>query len=333
MRSLMNVLLLGNQGVASLLPFTDDFARADGDVGNGWDYAAGIWTISSNAVSSAPALGTEILANGNCETGDPPTGYSAQNSSVLSAAADERTGGSGSQSLNVKRGTADAALHVPATVTAKRFYKIANWWKVVTATQVSSQMGFSWWADTAAQASDWTYHEGLSYVSNPSGNRIAYVYGADGEVRFDDFSIKPLTNNHLFMTRDFGTPNVKASVDVTITEHAPAGIVLCLDDQDNPQNYILVHVVPYKNLSASMAPYIYVHKFVAGIMTQVAVIVSSYVAGTTLSAEFANTTLRVYYGGVQVGTDYTVNDAGIVSNTRHGLFDGGGSSMEDFAIE
>lgn len=333
MRTSLKMMTLLTPRGGGLLPFTDDFARADGDVGNGWEYTPGIWTISGNAVSSAPTLGAEIFANGNCETGDPPTGYSSQNSSVLSAAADERTGGAGSQSLNVKRGTADAAFLYSVPMTAKRFYKRSQWWKVTTATGISCEMGFSSWGDSAAQAPDWTYHAGVGYSNTGSTNVSCYLHGAGGEARLDDFSLKMLTTSHLFMTRDFGTPNVKVSVDVTITEHAPAGIVLCLDDQADPQNYILVLVVPYQYFSASLKPLVYVHKFVAGVRKQVGQPSWTYVAGSTISAEFANTTLRVYANGVQIGTDYTISDAKIIGNTRHGLFDGGGGSMEDFAIE
>jgi len=333
MRGMMRLAIMGvpgAQGGASLLPFSDDFDRADGDLGGKWEYTPGVWAISGGKVTASPTLRPNLKANGDMETGNPPEGYTGKNGAVLTGVADERTGGAGVQSLNVARGTNDDAISIAATATAKRFYKLGVWWKQAAGTGgVGAQLGFSWWKETPA---DWTHRQAIQYRDITTIGASYYIYGAGAEVRFDDVSVQQLTTAELFCSVDVGTPNVRASVDISaLGTDSPVGIVLALDSAANPQNYILVLATPYYN--GSWFPWVYVHKVVDGTITQVANLVL-WGSAPKLSAELADTTVRVFLDDVQIGMDYSVTDAGIVSNTRHGLFNAdAANTLDNFEIE
>lgn len=71
------------------------------------DLTALLGTFALSGGLSAATLaadGYELVVNGNMETGDPPTGWTAETSAVLDGVADERTGGVGAQSLSIVNG-------------------------------------------------------------------------------------------------------------------------------------------------------------------------------------------------------------------------------------
>lgn len=298
---------------ANLLPFADDFNRADGDLGNGWLYSAGVWTINSNAVTATPAVGSELMVNGNMETGDPPSSWTAQNGSTLSGAADERTGGVGVQSLNVVRGTADAAARQLRTGLGNRFLLATAYLKNIDASWVWVTVGS---ARLAVTSTAWTQVKG----SDAPGTLLNYEIGVAGSAgkqgRFDDYSLRQLTTADLFAVRDVQTPNARVTVTVTEPQSCACGVVVCLDDQATPSNFIVAFIT--RDYAAS---YITVRKSVNGTYsTVVASIAITYSAGATLALEHSNTTVRVFYNNVQVGIDYVISDASIISNTLHGMF-------------
>lgn len=61
-------------------------------------------------LGTGETYGSTLLSNGNMETGDPPTGWIGNNS-TLSSVADERTGGSGTKSIKVERTGTDSCAY------------------------------------------------------------------------------------------------------------------------------------------------------------------------------------------------------------------------------
>jgi hypothetical protein len=304
----------------------DAFTRANGDLGNGWTHTASKWTITSNALTASPAVGAELATNGGMESGNPPTGITTPSGATLSANVDAH---SGSQSLSVVRGSSNSAAVKSTTITAKQFHRVSFWWKRVTATQINSQMGTGYRGTTTTS---WAEVQGSGYDNDTTWGHIFEVAGASGEALFDDYSLKQYTRADLFATRNLGTPDVRVSVKLTgITIH-PAGLIVCADSASNPQNYIMVLLSPY-DIITTLTPRIYLYKVVAGTQTQLAEISAgvTYGAGRVLALEHSNTTVRVFYNGAQVGIDYTVSDAGIISNTIHGMvnFDSS-NTLDDF---
>lgn len=237
MRGMMRLALLGVPGArggASLLPFSDNFDRADGDLGGKWEYTPGVWTISSGAVTSNPAVGENIVTNGDMETGDPPTGYNAVFGATLSSQADERTGGAGAACLQIARGTSNVAATKSTTITAKQFYRGGIWARCVTGTKAAMQLGFNW---RSVFSDTWTFLPGFGYDNDTIWSATFNSFGTEGQTtRWDDFTLQLVTRADLFATQDFGTPNVRASVKLSNVTLYPAGLVLCNEPAGRPVN-------------------------------------------------------------------------------------------------
>lgn len=319
----------------SLLPFSDDFARADGDVANGWLYSAGVWTISSGAVVATPTYSANVLTNSDMETGDPPSGYNAKFSAVLSSAADERTGGTGSASLNAARGTTNTtvsrAIEV-ATIPKGQFFRWSLWMRNVdAATGVTAglynnldQIAFAYYAST-----DWASRTAYGHNSLGQMTMNFYISGSQGQsARFDDCEFGLATISDCYAVRNLGSSDVSASVSVTLGDYSEAGIVACVDNSETPTSYLLGTI--YKRTGTS--GYYLLEKCVSGTFTALAQGTVTYSAGATLELVKSGTTVQLYYNDIQVGTDQTVSDAAITDNVIHGMFSASAdNSLDNFA--
>lgn len=337
MRGMMRLAIMGvpgAQGGASLLPFSDNFDRADGDLGGDWEYTSGVWTISSGAVTSNPAVGENIVTNGDMETGDPPTGYNAVFGATLSSQADERTGGAGAACLQIARGTSDVAATKSATITAKQFYRGGIWARCVTALNAGFPFGFM---SRYNISGDWLFCPGFGYDNDTSWAQVFYTSGAEGvTARYDDYTIQQVTRADLFATQDYGTPNVRASVKLSNVTQYPAGVVLCADDAANPQSFVLAIISPNTFHATGLPNPMYgIYKFVAGVMSTLDANKNiPYEEGGTLALEYSGGVVRLFYEGEQLGVDYAAADAEIINNTRHGMFNADSSNiLEDFNIK
>lgn len=321
-------------GGGALLPFSDDFERTDGDLGNDWLYTAGKWTIASGAAVATPGLGDELLTNGNMETGDPPSSWTLQNGATLDGVADERTGGAGAQSLEATRGTADTAFRqIKSGLTVGGLYRVAGYIKNGTATS-GYLTGFSYTPKIAATS--WTATHTV-YFSDNTGKAIAgNVLGSAGQTaRFDDLSLKLVTFKDCFALRDCETANVKVSADVYITGAAIAGIAACWDSVSNPQNGLVASIYP--DYYGGPTWYLVLSKYLAGAHTKLAQVnVGAFTSSDKVSLEHASGTVRIYLNDVQVGVDYALDaetDAAIIAGTLHGLFNTDSSNtLDDLSI-
>jgi hypothetical protein len=131
-------------------------------------------------------------------------------------------------------------------------------------------------------------------------------------VRGDDFSLKPLTLSSLF-----NSVNVSASTDytvqtdVTLTSGTQGGIVMNLNSDTSPTNFVIAY---HDGINAHL------EKGVGGTYTSLINTAATYVPGATLKVIKNGTSYSLFYNGTQVDVTKTISDAGIISNTRHGLF-------------
>lgn len=144
----------------------------------------------------------------------------------------------------------------------------------------------------------------------------------------DNVSAKLLTTASMFATVPTSTPGVIAKAGVTITAGNPAGLVLALDSASTPANYILCFVDGTKCI---------LDKCVGGTITNLINANVTYVAGATMQVSTTisggSLLVNVTYNGSTVGTQQTVSDAGIVSNTIHGMFSTySGNSLDNFYL-
>jgi len=162
---------------------------------------------------------------------------------------------------------------------------------------------------------EWTLLDAVipALVDNPwlsfgkrSGSGVCSLY-------LDDLQVDTFATPDLFATQDVGTADVLVGVrlDANPGDHA-VGAALCLDDPDDPQNYLVV--------CRYLANHWRLIKCVAGVPTVVATSAATFAAGAWLWVAKGGDQATVWYNGKLVIPPQTVSDAGIVDNTRHGMF-------------
>jgi len=108
-----------------------------------------------------------------------------------------------------------------------------------------------------------------------------------------------------------GSANVVADVDVVVLAQKQAGLVLNLDSAASPANFVVSF---HNGTNAVLA------KCVAGVWTTVISAAATYSSGATLRVVKDGTSYTLFYNGAKVGSTSTISDAGIISNTLHGLY-------------
>lgn len=287
-------------GAVALLPFSDDFARADGAIGSSWTGAT--WTIATNKAVNTPTLGSERLTNGGF---DVDANWTKE--------ADWTIGG----------GVATKAAGAATRLIYQNVVAIGTWYRVVW-TLVRNAGTFNAILGSAnasvGRTASATYTD--SFRANNISGGARGTNAGDGTI--DDVSIKALTLSTLFATRECGRNDVDASVKATIVSGNICGLVLNLDSTSSPANFIIAH---HDGITARL------DKCVGGTYTNLIVTAATYSAGAILEVKKSSTTYQLFYAGTQRGTDQTVSDAGIISNTVHGMFQTyEGNSLDDFSI-
>lgn len=147
-------------------------------------------------------------------------------------------------------------------------------------------------------------------------------------VTIDNLSLKPLTLNTLFRTRDAGTANVIAEVKLGANPAGTqAGIVFNLDNFTTPTTYGLLY---YDGTNIRVDAII-----ASGTPTSKISSAYTWAAGTILRLVRDGTELRAYvWNGTawaQVGTTQSMNAA--LTGTLHGTFSTySGNTMDDFVL-
>ena len=102
-------------------------------------------------------------------------------------------------------------------------------------------------------------------------------------------------------------------------------MVSLLDSVASPANFLLAY---HDGATVKF------EKCVGGTYTNLVSISVAFSAGAQLEIRRpSGNTFQVWYNGSQIGTDQTVNDAGIISNTRYGLFSTyDGNTVSEFSL-
>jgi hypothetical protein len=281
----------------------------------------GVSSLSNGGVVT-PEMGGEILTNGNMETGDPPDNWTPIDS-TLSAYAEERTGGTGTQSLLVTpTGTGYAYAEQQITNSVGDWIYANGWVKTTDSNYVGIRVGGSMYYNYYY---NWTK---VDVVARATSNNINVGvrggYYSDQFFYADDFSAKVLSLPSLFSTVSESTNNIVVSTDVTLTKRTPAGLVLNLDNASNPQNFVIAY---------HDGTNIVLEKNVNGTYTTLINTAATYSAGATLKVIRKDNVYKLVYNGVQIGSDQTISDVSIVDNTLQGIFSTySGNTFDNFKI-
>ena len=284
------------------------------------------WDIQTNKARNSPTAGTAIIGgdtlNGNMETGDPPTGWSAGGGTVIDGVADERTGGMGSQSLDVARaGSNYPSSGRSCTTVVGTWYLFTAWKRNVDSTggislQLSDDSTGAWFSGDAFSAvTDWAQ---VIAVARAEGTAAQVVFDVDAtgdpngvSGRGDDVILAPLTLSDLISGADYGYSDVLVNADLAVTASTQAGVVACLDSLATPANFLLAY---HDGTNAHL------EKCVAGTYTSLISTAATYAANAPIRIIKDGTSVDLFYNNAKIGTTQTVSDAGIISNTIHGTF-------------
>lgn len=294
---------VGGGGAEEPLAFTDDFARADGDLANDWTYTAGKWTISSNAAVGTPGDEGEINTNPGFEgvyVGGIAPNYTVQGTPTT--VAEETTivhGGSSSQKMitdasseGVKFaiavfGSVGQILHAEAycypTDANMSLFRAGN---DVEARAFSSPAGVY---------NEWhRVHGALRMEGAVSGMGMIYRMTTTGTGYVDDASLKFLTMADIYALRP-GKANVSLKATMTFEAYEYAGIAFRMDSLTDPQTGL----VAYHN-----GTQVVIEKLTGGLWAKVGTNVNvTPVAGAALEVHANGTSVVVKYNNVEVRSE------------------------------
>ncbi|MEK7550901.1 MAG: MerR family DNA-binding transcriptional regulator, partial [Patescibacteria group bacterium] len=296
----------------------DTFTRGDGAIGSsettGPDSQTTpslAWTggaISTNKNVITPSLGSEL----NGDTGFDNNAYWEKGTGVTV---------SGSK-LNFTSVTATGAYATPPLTT--------NTWYTASFDIESKSSGGNFYVYPFTPYKYFnTVATGNVISGRPAnGNMGIYADSSNTTGVVDNFSVKPLTLSSLFSSVSTSDTDVIADANVTLTAGTQAGLVLNLDSTSTPANFLIAY---HDGANVKL------DKNVGGTYTNLISAAATYSAGATLRVITYTSAgalkVRVYYNNALVGNEQTVSDAGIISNTKHGLFSTySGNSFDNFTL-
>lgn len=322
--------------------FSDGFARSDGALGNGWTGAQ--WTIASGAALCTPGLSAEKFTNGTFEgafntTGTLVIGTGWTNLNMddgADVASDETTtfhGGAHSQGISVSA-IAEGIQQALLVFGIGNWCKYDAWFYVVSGSGgrlITSSVGpgGATFSKDITTTGSWVNvkHDGRSAAASPN----TQIYGLGTTVFYvDDVSGKQITINNCVATRAGTKALGRAAVKVTIANPGcMAGVAMCVDSAATPNNMVVCYID-----GNGTSNKIYMDKRVGGTWTTVASATIAYAAGRKVELRHtAANTWQMWYNEIQIGTDQTISDAGIVGNTLHGMFSTDATnSLDDFTL-
>lgn len=304
-RTVKRLLLFGQMGGGGLLPYTDNFTYANGPLANGWESGGSTWTISSNAVINTPTLGSELIVNGGFGA---DSDWTKGANWTIAAGVATKSGG-----------VANNLTQIPLTDT--------TWYRAVgTLASYGGAGVFNIiFGATNNVGTSVTANATVTNSSRATGTLAGILGNAASSGNWDNVSYKAITLNTLFATKNFGRNDVDATVKATIISGNRCGLVLCLDSVSSPANFVMA---THDRVNARLS------KCVGGVYTELINTAATYSAGAAIRVTKSGNTFKLFYNGSQVGADQTISDAGIVSNTRHGMAQTYElNSLDDFTIE
>jgi hypothetical protein len=286
---------------------------ASGAAANVWTGAT--WAVSGSNAYNTPTLGSELLTNGDMELDSSWTDFATPTANERSSAQVR----SGTYSRRwVSDGIGDGILSANFSMSAFVWYCLEGWlYTASLAITIARNNGaVADFTQTLTPGGTWTpIRMGVRAISSGSNAiRIqASTAGAANEHFADDFSVKAISLPTLFATIAGASSNQTAAAKIaTLTTGIQSGVVALLDSASNPQNFLIA----YHNGTSVL-----LDKCVAGTYTNLITTTVAFTANAQIEIRRpSGNTFQLRYNGTQRGTDQTVSDAGIISNTRYGLF-------------
>lgn len=326
-------------------PFVDQFNRTTGGaLKNNW-LNASTWKIEAGKAVNAPILGSEMLADPSLETS-----YNSGLASSLVKGGDPIV----SQSSDAYSGSSAQKFQASAVVNNLRFAPVslntsAQWLRFAVwgkrTEGVSGRTGCAIYSATLGPGTTTTcppfispdYTESQLFVRSNNNSPI-YSYpvyemssGGHDEVVVDDASLKPVDVKTMFAFRPVSVPNVAVRIAPDIKDGV-VGVVVRADSVANPQNFI-VGYINRRHIYMDIV----LEKVVNGTWTTlISTAITSYdpltLRDQVLEVRASDSSVSIWYNGVQYGATQTISDPTILKNKMHGMFAAGKSKINGFAL-
>jgi hypothetical protein len=289
---------------------------ASGAAANVWTGAT--WAVSGSNAYNTPTLGSELLTNGGFESSFSAglgIGWNRVGTPVTTQETSLVRSGANSQKLATVI-NAHGVLHYP-TIAAGQWYvgQIFAWAETGSVRMVfATDGGVTVSSSAVISGAGWKGASITALTIGSSSGVYIQQFGATSATFYvDDCSLQAIAPSTLFATISGASSTQTAAAKIaTLTTGTQAGAVSLLDSASNPKNFLIA----YHDGST-----VKLDKCVAGTYTNLVSVTVAFTANAQIEIRRpSGNTFQLWYNGTQRGTDQTVSDAGIISNTRYGLF-------------
>jgi Icc-related predicted phosphoesterase len=281
----------------------DTFFRPDGPLGGSW-LPSPTWTVVDCKAINTPVLGPELVANGAMEADGSWGNYNAPT-------INERSGElvhSGSWSRKVVT-PGNLNQGISQTVVGS----VGQWYQMFAsiASIEGGSVRLNWesrvWAQTKVQG-EYQNFIVTDHKINPSNGFYLYTAaGSGGTFYADDISVRAITS-HCGVFLSPTCHNAIISCAARITPGTQAGIWACAD---------VGHTVGLLGFHDGQRAALY--QLVSGVWTQLISENVTYVDGGAIEVRVMADKVQLWYAGIQVGVQQTMN-AALAANDIHGMF-------------
>ena len=327
---------LASDGFGSTFGSTDGLGHAEGiagGIGSGGGSVAwtgSTWSVSAGKAINTPTESAELLTDGGLENWTSPTNLtdwteSVSGTSTINQENATTHGGSNAARFDIDATDGNARIGQSIAAAADDWVAVRMWARCSTTAAsiaVSASGGGSLVTPVINLTTSYVeYIRTARLLDNSIG--IKRNSAASKSIYLDDLSVKKLTLSSLFASLTVSIADVLADVAITLVSGTLAGLVLNLDSTSSPANFVIAY---HDGANCKL------EKCVAGVYTSVVSAAATYSANAVLRVSKIGTAYRLYYNNALVGNG-TISDAGIISNTRHGLFSTySGNQLDNFVV-
>lgn len=289
--------------------------------------ASNPWTGATWALDGAgrayntPTLGAELLTNGTMEA---DANWASSASPILNERSSEQAR-SGTYSRKIT-GNASAEAGATQNIVSPvgTWVRASFWYRRIDGYGYVSIAGLP--VVTLNTTDTWleVFRTFRQTSTNPS---VRLLCEAARGGYWDDASLMAISLPTTLATVTGTSASQTAAAKIhTLTSGTQAGVVSLLDSASNPQNFLI---------SYHDGTNVKLDKCVAGVYTSLISTAVAFSSNAQIEIRRpSGNTFQLWYNGTQRGTDQTVSDAGIISNTRYGLFSTfGGNLFSEFSLD
>ena len=299
---------------------TDGKGNAEQNGPTGGTWTGSTWTnTEGTAVNTPVTLGADLITNGGFE-GSYTAGLAPNWLTITGTPTESADAHGGSKAQQFQATSLAGRLYQDIPTTNHRYYRMSAWVKRVSGTAGDVFTGISNGVTeslTDAVTSSTYTQVFVSERARGATMNIRPLRGATNAVTdvcvVDDVTVQELTLSELMRTTESSATDFVITAQTSnLPRGLHFGIVANVDDPSNPRNFVLF--VQEGNAVRLL-------KCVAGVFTEVggAVVAKNNTAVMTLIKR-GTSYWGIYNTNNGSTSTATISDAGIVSNTKHGLF-------------